>query len=174
MWWSLQYRLTELGRRHGLAMALLAVALVFGTLAVRATQSKIEAQEIHCLALNIYHEARGEPALGQAAVALVTLNRVRSGGFPDNVCAVVFQRRWLQGQQRYAAAFSWTVDHLGDAPVDEGAWRRSLDTAHRLYLAKEPPPPLDQALYYHATSVTPAWSRQRPFIKRIGGHLFYR
>ena len=28
-----------------------------------------------CLALNIYHEARGEPLKGQIAVASVTMNR---------------------------------------------------------------------------------------------------
>jgi spore germination cell wall hydrolase CwlJ-like protein len=54
--------------------------------------------ELGCLVANIYHEARGEDALGQAAVAHVTLNRVRSPSYSDTVCGVV----WQPGQ------FSWT------------------------------------------------------------------
>ena len=32
--------------------------------------------DLFCMVQNVYHEARGEDALGQAAVAHVTLNRV--------------------------------------------------------------------------------------------------
>jgi spore germination cell wall hydrolase CwlJ-like protein len=35
-------------------------------------------RELECLIANVYFEARGEDALGQAAVAHVTLNRVKS------------------------------------------------------------------------------------------------
>lgn len=34
-------------------------------------------EELECLALNIYHEARSESLAGQYAVADVTVNRVR-------------------------------------------------------------------------------------------------
>ena len=46
-----------------------------------------------CLQLAIYHEARGEPELGQIAVAQVILNRVSSEPFPDTPCGVVYQPR---------------------------------------------------------------------------------
>ena len=48
-------------------------------------------EELHCLALNIYHEARGEPELGKFAVANVTMNRVNDARFPKTVCDVVRQ-----------------------------------------------------------------------------------
>ena len=38
---------------------------------------------------NVYHEDRGEDALGQAAVAHVTLNRVPSPAYPNTVWGVV-------------------------------------------------------------------------------------
>jgi len=44
-----------------------------------------------CLALNIYFEARSEPIQGQIAIAEVTLNRVASPNFPNDVCSVVLQ-----------------------------------------------------------------------------------
>jgi spore germination cell wall hydrolase CwlJ-like protein len=48
--------------------------------------------ELGCLVENVYFEARGEDVLGQAAVAYVTLNRVRSPDYPDTICDVVWQK----------------------------------------------------------------------------------
>ena len=50
-------------------------------------------KELHCLSLNVYHEARGEPIQGQLAVAYVTMNRLVSGRYPDSICNVVWQDR---------------------------------------------------------------------------------
>jgi len=44
-----------------------------------------------CLALNVYHEARSEPMVGQYAVANVVLNRVQSTKWPDNISTVEYQ-----------------------------------------------------------------------------------
>ena len=72
----------------------LAVAL----LALMTTQSHATENQLECMALNIYHEARGEEPLGQVAVAQVVMNRVQHDWFPDTICDVVYQ-----GSQ-----FSWT------------------------------------------------------------------
>ncbi|MFL2708000.1 MAG: hypothetical protein ACJ0FW_04030 [Gammaproteobacteria bacterium] len=37
--------------------------------------------DVLCLAKNIYHEARGEPAEGQMAISNVVINRVKSKQF---------------------------------------------------------------------------------------------
>ncbi|MBE9552130.1 MAG: cell wall hydrolase, partial [Proteobacteria bacterium] len=47
--------------------------------------------ELECLSLNVYFEARGEPREGQVAVAHVVMNRVADDRFPGGVCAVVHQ-----------------------------------------------------------------------------------
>lgn len=54
-------------------------------------QIEINPQQVECLAEAIYHEARGEPEEGQAAVAAVVLNRVRQSHWPDTVCDVVYE-----------------------------------------------------------------------------------
>ena len=54
---------------------------------------EIDLAELDCLALNIYHEARGETYQGKVAVANVTLNRVAHSKYPDSVCGVVRQGR---------------------------------------------------------------------------------
>jgi spore germination cell wall hydrolase CwlJ-like protein len=48
-------------------------------------------EEVECLALNIYHEARSESLAGQYAVADVTLNRVKDRRYPSSICGVVKQ-----------------------------------------------------------------------------------
>ena len=44
-----------------------------------------------CLATAVYFEARGEPFVGQSAVAHVVLNRVEDTRFPNDICSVVKQ-----------------------------------------------------------------------------------
>ena len=51
----------------------------------------IDINQMHCLATNIYHEARGESIKGKSAVAHVTMNRVTSNRYPNTVCEVVYQ-----------------------------------------------------------------------------------
>ena len=84
-------------------------------------------RNIKCLAMNVYHEARGEPVLGQFAVAAVTMNRVKSARYPDDVCRVVYQKGWSSKHQRYVAAFSWTLDKLADIPKESLAWKNAVD-----------------------------------------------
>ena len=47
--------------------------------------------ELSLLARLVSGEARGEPYIGQVAVAAVVLNRVRSNDFPDTISGVIFQ-----------------------------------------------------------------------------------
>ena len=49
------------------------------------------AEALVCLALNVYHEARDQPFIGQVAVAQVVMNRVYDDRYPDDVCEVVMQ-----------------------------------------------------------------------------------
>ncbi len=57
--------------------------LLFGHSPVEAMENDEAA--IHCLALNIYFEARGEPELGKHAVGHVVMNRVSDAKFPDRI-----------------------------------------------------------------------------------------
>jgi spore germination cell wall hydrolase CwlJ-like protein len=117
--------------------------------------------DLRCLAENIYHEARGEPLVGQYAVAEVTMNRVASHDFPDSVCEVVHSR----------GAFSWTYN--GDPAVPYGyEWRRAQAVASTVYDNLEAPL-VNGALYYHAIYVSPEWAATRRQVALIGQHLFY-
>jgi len=132
------------------------------------TRTEID-PDLHCLALNIYHEARSEPESGQIAVARVTLNRVESEAFPESICGVVKQG----SQKRHRCQFSWWCDGKPDDPKEQKAWKRSLEISRRV-LTDEVPDPTDGALYYHTDYVSPKWSRHLERTTRIGRHLFYR
>ena len=118
--------------------------------------------ELHCLALNIYHEARSESLEGKFAVGQVTMNRVRSAHYPNSICKVVWQR----GQ------FSWTHDGRSDRPHNREAWNEALRVA-MITCERNPPSEVGRATHYHAVYVQPYWAKVYRRIGRIGRHVFY-
>ncbi|SVC37554.1 uncharacterized protein METZ01_LOCUS290408, partial [marine metagenome] len=46
----------------------------------------LRSDDLRCMALNLYHEARNESTAGRVAVGQVVLNRVKSIYFPQSVC----------------------------------------------------------------------------------------
>jgi N-acetylmuramoyl-L-alanine amidase len=158
--------------------ALVVVALValllagFGWFLQSVFAERFDRQNLQCLALNVYYEARGEPRAGQYAVAEVTMNRVASEYYPDTVCGVVYQKRWDYLRRRYVGAFSWT--ELDSQPAPEGReWRRAQEVAEAVYYDRHVAR-LDGVTHYHSITIKPSWSRGRKPVARIGKHLFYR
>lgn len=126
-------------------------------------------QQLHCLALNIYWEARSEPITGQLAVAAVTLNRVQDPRFPSSVCGVVRQGGEIR---RHRCQFSWWCDGKKDDPKDANSWRRA-NTLARLSSAGIVDDPTQGAMWYHADYVTPYWAAKKERVAQIGRHIFY-
>lgn len=129
-------------------------------------------RDIKCLTLNIFHEARSESTAGQRAVASVTLNRVASKRYPNNICDVVYQKRWDKIRKRYVSQFSWT--EFDEPPkLKSKAWYRAWNVAEEAYKEKNKTK-LKGALFYHAKYIKPSWARKKKPIARIGQHIFYR
>ncbi len=144
---------------------LLAATLALGGVGL---EDKVAAEELACLAANVYFEARGEPAKGQAAVAHVTLNRAASHRFPDSVCEVVGQRAGRSCQ------FSWVCDGNRNMPRNEAAFRRAMRIAADA-LAHRSPDPTDGATYFVATWIPkPSWTARLTETAVIGAHRFMR
>jgi N-acetylmuramoyl-L-alanine amidase len=123
-----------------------------------------------CLALNVYHEARSEPVVGQYAVAHVTINRVQSNRWPNDVCKVVKQG-YHKGRHR--CQFSWYCDGKSDKPYEELAWAKSLIVADNVLSGRI----LDithGATHYHARYVRPYWSKKLLKTVAYGSHKFYK
>ena len=121
-------------------------------------------REMECLAGTIYFEARGEPLVGQLAVAQVVINRTESDLFPSSYCAVVYQPK----------QFSFVRG--GAMPrINRGsqAWRNARSIAriaHEGLWESE----AGDSLYFHARYVSPRWSRTKQARATIDTHIFYR
>ena len=117
--------------------------------------------ELHCLAVGVYYESKGEPLAGQLAVAEVIINRTTSGRFPRTVCSVIKQR----GQ------FSFVRGGQLPTPPANAQWRKALAVAQ---VAQKDlwDSPVGEALYFHARYVNPGW--KRPRVGTVGNHIFYR
>jgi spore germination cell wall hydrolase CwlJ-like protein len=170
-------------RREGFALfALLCLPFVaIGTfiyigysdqLSARLEAYQKRTADLHCLAENVYHEARGEPFKGQIAVAEVTLNRVASPYFPKTICDVVHEARWDRKRRRMVGAFSWTEIENQRKPRG-AAWREAKAAAEAVY-DRDHAAVVPGALYYHATYIRPKWARQKKTVATIGNHVFYR
>lgn len=155
------------------------IVLVFAALIVGAVSMSYKLsndhnrlRDIRCLAMNVYHEARGEPLNGKYAVAAVTMNRANTEGFPNSVCDVVYQRNWSSRYKKYVSAFSWTNDKITDIPENSAAWREAVMIAKDIYDGEVETEAKD-ALFYHADYVTPAWAKEKQKVAKIGRHIFY-
>ncbi len=179
--------------------AMVAVLIIFATLGVagqyyvdankfiqpKLTQLTPEAQrQVTCLASNIYFEARSEPREGQIAVAFVTLNRVESSEFPNNICDVVKQKTRVEriGDKRVVCQFSWYCEsrpkwqyyNMLLTNDTSSKYNDVLEVAIHVYANHEKlKDPTGGSLYYHADYVSPNWRNLNRHVT-IGRHIFYR
>lgn len=118
---------------------------------------------IRTLALNMYHEARGEGRVGMQMVGEVTLNRVASVEYPNNVCEVVYQ----SGQ------FSWT-EHGSKTPKMSREWLLALYIAEGLLDGDIKRFDNGATHFYNPDhSRKPDWAGKFERVAKIGDHIFY-
>ena len=134
------------------------------------------AELLVCLALNGYHEARGEPTAGELAVNHVVMNRVADPRYKSDICSVVKDGRyWNNNPVRNKCHFSWWCDGKSDTPRDGNAWIQSTKLASGI-VSGYYPDITDGATHYHNVGVSPNWIDDRGMkrIGIIGEHVFYR
>jgi len=124
-----------------------------------------DAKEINCLAVNMYHEARGEGRIGMVAVGWVTINRRNSIHFPNTICKVVYQR----------SQFSWVS--LGITGIYENeVFQRVKNAANFLYNNENNLHDYTRGAQYFLSYMPnpPSWSRQFAETFQYHRHTFYR
>ncbi len=123
-----------------------------------------------CLANGIYYEARGEPEIGQAAVAQVILNRVRNPTYPKTICGVVYQNQtW-----RNRCQFSFACDGIRKRVSNKRAFSTAVRIADQVTRGETWLPEVGSSTHYHATYVRPRWASAMKKMDKIGRHIFYR
>ncbi|WP_396232360.1 spore cortex-lytic enzyme [Fredinandcohnia sp. QZ13] len=114
--------------------------------------------DIQLLANAVYGEARGEPYIGQVAIAAVILNRLDSPTFPDTVSGVIFE----------PLAFTAVADGQIWLTPNEQAKKAVIDAINGW------DPTGGATYYFNPATATSKWIWGRPQIKRIGKHIFCR
>lgn len=149
----------------------------------------LDVEQAFCMALNVYHEARGESIEGQIAVAHTTLNRVVHPKYPGTICGVVkdatsyrFGNRELPAINR--CSFSWFCDGKSDkirlyrnGDLNRVRAKEFIDAASVSVLVmsgKIPDNTGSATHYYNHFLVTPYWSVYYPVTRIIGQHTFLK
>ena len=131
---------------------------------------KAYAKAERCLSRAIYFESRSEPVRGQEAVAQVVINRVFSGFYPKDVCAVIYQN----ANRHLACQFTFACDGKRKVINERGAWARANRIARQTLDGKLYVPAVAKSTHYHAAYVHPYWTREMHKLARFGIHTFYR
>lgn len=119
-------------------------------------------KEVLCLALVVYHEARGSTQADMYAVANVVLNRKRDDGFPNSTCSVIYQQH----------QFEWTKNGKRNL-AERDAWKVSQRIAYVTYINKDRLDRTNGALhFYNPKKVKPKWAKKARRVKKIGNHLY--
>lgn len=118
----------------------------------------VSTEELNLLARTVFSEARGEPYVGQVAVAAVVLNRVADSRFPNTIWGVVYE--------------PWQFEPVVNGDIylqpNAEAYRAAQDALNGY------DPTYGAVFFYNPSKVEHSWLGARPVITRIGGHVFLR
>lgn len=126
------------------------------TAASRSGSPSQTAGDLDLLARLVHAEARGEPYIGQVAVAAVALNRLAHPSFPKTLAGVIYQ----------PGAFTAVLDGQINLPPNGTA----VQAARQALAGWDP---TGGALYYwNPALATNGWVWTRTIVARIGQHVF--
>lgn len=125
-------------------------------LGLGASSGQYSSTDIYLLAKCVHAEARGEPYVGQVAVAAVILNRVKSPNFPNTISGVIYQP-W---------AFTAVNDGQINLEPNQSAYNAATDAMNGW------DPTYGCIYYYNPTTATSQWIFSRQTVVTIGKHVF--
>lgn len=125
-------------------------------LGLGTSSGKYSSTDIYLLAKCVHAEARGEPYVGQVAVAAVILNRVKSPNFPNTISGVVYQP-W---------AFTAVNDGQINLEPNQSAYNAATDAMNGW------DPTYGCIYYYNPATATSQWIFSRQTVVTIGRHVF--
>ena len=141
------------------------MSVVLAYIAAISTQLSVELspKQTKCIAHAVYHEARGEPIMGQSAVAYVINNRVAHKRYPDTACEVVYQ--------------PWQFSHIKQTvpDYDSKAWARAVEIAAYSQVGLIQDETQGATMYVNLNKVKPKWDFSKlALVGSLQGHTFYK
>ena len=122
---------------------------------------------LECLAVNAYHEARGESDIANLMIMAVVEQRVRDTRHrATTICEAVFHPK----------AFSWVSDGRSDRIRDKGQYLRLYKLSEKFLINKEFFINVAEgADHYHVVGHKTGWNyRVLTYIGQVDRHVFYR
>ena len=115
------------------------------------------------LAINVYHEARGESIEGQLAVCHVVMNRAEK------------RKRSIKSIVLQPFQFSWHNGNKFPPLAEYSTLQSCISVAEKAAQERAEGINLSGADHYFAEYITPPeWSKGMKLIKKIGKHIFYK
>lgn len=141
---------------------------------------QLDESEFECMRANMYYEARNQKTdEAYIAVGYTVKNRVGKRGYPDTLCGVVQQKKFVSRKGRWVCQYSWFCDGKSDVPnlanvIERKAWERAGELAAAV-MRDEVDNPIGNATMYHATYVKPGWDYKKlTRVAHIESHIFYQ
>ena len=142
----------------------LSILLLFPSLSLGNSSVDSTNNEIYCLAMAIYHEARGEPSKGKHAVANVVFNRSQLTN--KSVCATIsvpYQFSWNNKNVPMP-----TGDQLNDViPLSEEMYRRYRSGTLQDITN-------GSTHFAHKKSKKKKWMKKYKRVLIVNNHVFYQ
>lgn len=150
------------GALTGMA-CLVALVWALSYLFIETYEPDIRYRSIEVLADNIYFEARNSTTDDKIAVAVATLNRVKSDKFPNTVEEVVFQPN----------QFSWTSEYL--EPAKNKSWEECRAIAEMVYDNHDTFKQKNICFHYASSLDYPSnhWTHKMKKKTKIGKHWYF-
>lgn len=138
------------------------------------TAQALDPEQVLCLAMNVYFEARGESLTGKIAVAQVTMNRVNLST-KRSVCSIVkedSQFSWYNSRQVPTVVLYSRQGEIIEKNL--AAWTESQMVAVTVMTMKTQDVTQGATHFYNPKKARPVWRTRFPVVAEIGNHLFLR
>lgn len=135
----------------------------------QSIEQEAKEKEKRCIVDALYHEARGEGAIGMKAVANVIHNRYEHPAYPSTYCGVINQRK----------QFSYTLEDKPKGEVlkvvhrDKNAYQTAEQIADEMLEGKFQKFLPSTVLWYTTYKVKNYWTKTKKVVVQIGTHKFY-
>ncbi len=112
-----------------------------------------------CLSMIMFGEARGEPQLGQVAVAYTAVNRKADPKYPNDICKIMTQNSQYEFISKIGIPQEQEVKYL--MPIAQAILQGRIDD------------PTRGAKWFHTKKVKPYWIKNKEVKLALGNHIFY-
>lgn len=128
-----------------------------------------------CLALNVFHESRGEPIAVQQAVAQVTMNRAKQD--QNNVCKEVFRSHQFSWANKISKTDRKDVHKVVAQRIKKPngqEWQRSLKIAEQAIQGNFYAKFKGATHFYNIKTDNPVWKHRLIHVARAGPFMLMK